>query len=72
VNGKEDINETPYAPFVQMDLQLNYSQKNWMIFTEATNLLDNEYVDYGNVPQAGRWIRMGVRYNSNLKTRSSN
>jgi outer membrane receptor protein involved in Fe transport len=43
-----------------------------MIFAEATNLLDNEYVDYGNVPQAGRWIRMGVRFNTLLKASKSN
>jgi iron complex outermembrane receptor protein len=72
VNTIPETTETAYAPFVQMDLQLNYSHKNWMIFTEATNLLDNEYVDYGNVPQAGRWIRMGVRFNTLLKSGRSN
>ena len=71
VNTVPETTETPYAPFLQMDLQLNYSHKNWMIFTEATNLLDNEYVDYGNVPQAGRWIRMGIRYKTHLKTSKS-
>jgi len=71
VNTVPETTETPYAPFVQMDFQLNYSRKNWMIFTEATNLLDNEYVDYGNVPQAGRWIRMGIRYKTHLKTSKS-
>jgi iron complex outermembrane receptor protein len=68
VNTVPETTETPYAPFVQIDLQLNYTQKHWMAFAEATNLLNNEYVDYGNVPLPGRWIRMGVRFNSLLKT----
>jgi vitamin B12 transporter len=72
VNTVPETDETPYAPFVQMDLQLNYTQKHWMVFAEATNLLNNEYVDYGNVPQPGRWIRMGVRFNTLLKTSNSN
>lgn len=67
VNTVPETVETPYAPFVQMDLQLNYTHTNWMVFAEATNLLDNEYVDYGNVPQAGIWVRIGVRYNTLLK-----
>lgn len=67
-NGIEETNETPYAPFVQMDLQLNYKYNNWMIFTEATNLLNTEHVDYGNVPLPGRWVRMGVKFNTLLKS----
>ncbi len=71
VDGKEETNETPYAPFVQIDLQLNYKYNNWMIFTEATNLLNTEYVDYGNVPQPGSWVRMGVKFNTLLKSGKS-
>jgi iron complex outermembrane receptor protein len=72
VNTVPETTETPYAPFVQMDLQLNYTKKHWMVFAEATNLLNNDYVDYGNVPQPGRWIRMGVRFNTLLKSGKSN
>ncbi len=71
VNNASETTETPYEPFVQMDLQLNYTHKNWMIFAEATNLLDNKYVDYGNVPQPGRWIRTGIRFNTLMKTNKS-
>jgi len=71
VNSVPETTETPYSPFVQMDLQLNYTHKHWMLYAEATNLLNNQYVDYGNVPQPGRWIRMGVRFNSMLKTAKS-
>lgn len=71
INTVPETTETPYAPFVQMDLQLNYTHVHWMIFAEATNLLNNLYVDYGNVPQPGRWIRMGVKFNTLLKTNRS-
>ena len=67
VNTVPETIETPYAPLVQIDFQLNYTQKHWMFFAEATNLLDNDYVDYGNVPQPGRWIRMGLRFNALFK-----
>lgn len=69
VNTVPETTETPYMPFVQMDLQLNYTNLKWMVFAEATNLLNTEYVDYGNVPQPGRWIRMGIRFNTLLKTK---
>jgi len=72
LNTIPETNETPYNPFVQMDLQLNYSHQNWMFFAEATNLLNNVYVDYGNVPQPGRWIRIGVKFNALLKTGKTN
>ena len=68
VNTVPETTETPYAPFVQMDLQLNYTYKHWMVFAEATNLLDNRYVDYGNVQQPGRWIRMGIKFNALLNS----
>lgn len=71
VNTVPETNETPYTPFIQMDLQLNYTRSHWMIFVEATNLLNNQYVDYGNVPQPGRWIRMGIKFNTLLKTGKS-
>jgi len=63
VNTIPETKETPYNPYFVLDFQLNYIRKSWMIYAEAINLLNNEYVDYGNVPIAGRWIRMGVRFN---------
>ncbi len=66
-----EATETPYEPFVVVDMQLNYKSNNWMVFTEATNLLNSANVDYGNVPQAGRWIRMGIKFNTPLKTDKS-
>jgi len=66
-NGIAETQETPYDPFLQLDLQLNYKHHNWLIFAEATNLLNQVYVDYGNVPQPGRWVRLGIKYDVDLK-----
>jgi len=66
-NGVADTMETPYDPFFQLDLTLNYRYQNWMIFAEATNLLNHTYVDYGNVPQPGIWFRTGIRFDADLK-----
>jgi iron complex outermembrane receptor protein len=66
-NSIPETQETPYDPFVQLDLQLNYKHQNWLIFAEATNLLNQINVDYGNVPQPGRWVRMGIKYDVDLK-----
>lgn len=67
VNTVSETTETPYAPFVQIDFRLNFTHDHWMIFAEATNLLNNQYVDYGNVPQPGRWIRAGVQFKTFIK-----
>ena len=66
-NGIPETQETPYDPFVQLDFQVNFKRRNLLIFAEATNLLNQVNVDYGNVPQPGRWVRMGIRYDVNLK-----
>ena len=66
-NSVPENQETPYNPFVQLDLQLNYKHEKWLIFAEATNLFNQINVDYGNVPQPGRWIRMGIKYDVHLK-----
>jgi len=34
---------------------------NSTMFLEINNLFDNEYVDFGNIPQPGRWMRAGVK-----------
>ncbi len=56
--------ETSYAPFATIDLQINYQLKGLKFFAGATNLLNTEYVDFGNIPQPGRWIRAGIEFTS--------
>ncbi len=58
--------EVAYDPFFIIDTRLNWQIKNWNVYLEATNLLDESYFDIGNVVMPGRWIRAGFTYNINL------
>jgi iron complex outermembrane receptor protein len=54
--------EIEYLPFWLVSARLSYKIfNNNTIFLEINNLLDNEYVDFGNIPQPGRWMRAGVK-----------
>lgn len=61
-----DKNETQYKPTFQLDLQLNYTYSNFVFFAEASNIFDTEIIDFGNVPQPGRWLRIGTRFKAHL------
>lgn len=52
--------ETPYEPFLLMDVKLKYVRKRFVIFIESTNLFDIDYYDLGNVRQPGRWLIAGI------------
>ena len=58
-----EINEeTEYIPFWIASVRLSYNAfKNNIIFLEVNNLFDNQYVDFGNIPQPGRWVRGGMK-----------
>ncbi len=43
-----------------MDVKVMYTWKRFGILIEATNLLDRETFDIGNVIQPGRWIIAGI------------
>ncbi len=49
-----------YAPVSLFDARLEWRAKSYRIFAEASNLLDAEYFDFGNIVQSGRWIKMGI------------
>jgi iron complex outermembrane receptor protein len=34
---------------------------NSTLYLEINNLLDKEYVDFGNISQPGRWARFGAK-----------
>ena len=58
----ESGEETDYLPFWLVSTRVSYRVfKNSTMFLEINNLLDNEYVDFGNIPQAGRWMRAGLK-----------
>jgi iron complex outermembrane receptor protein len=58
----ENGEEVEYLPFWLVSARISYKAfKNSKIFVDINNLLDNEYVDFGNIPQPGRWMRAGVK-----------
>lgn len=45
-----------------LNLRLRQKIKFAVVFVEASNLLDRQYVDVGNVLMPGRWLRAGVSF----------
>jgi iron complex outermembrane receptor protein len=54
--------EVGYKPFWLLDGKLTYNFKNLSVFVSASNILDNQYYDIGNITQPGRWIKSGISY----------
>lgn len=52
--------ETSYPAIVTLDTRLRYRTKRLETFVDLSNLFNAQYVDFGNVPQPGRWMRVGV------------
>lgn len=56
--------EKEYHPFFTMDANLNYRLNSmFTFFVAATNIFNVDYYDIGNIPQPGRWITAGVKFN---------
>lgn len=56
--------EIEYLPFWLISSRLSCTIfNNNTLFFEINNLLDNEYVDFGNIIQPGRWTRVGLKIN---------
>ena len=53
--------EIEYLPFwlIAARLSIKIFNKN-IVYLEINNLLDNKYVDFGNIPQPGIWMRSGI------------
>jgi len=58
-----ETTEQAYSPFILMDLKLSYGVGLFKLFIEASNVLDQEYNDIGNVIQPGRWLTAGFEIN---------
>lgn len=52
---------TDYKPFWLTDLRLQWTEKKFKVFADANNLFDIQYYDLGNVPQPGRWMKIGAQ-----------
>lgn len=49
-----------YATYGILDSRLSWNEAKWSAYVSANNLLNRNYVDYGNVPQPGIWVIAGV------------
>lgn len=47
------------------DLRVNYQLNKFLLYTEITNLFDEEYTEAGAVPMPTRWFGLGVKYQWN-------
>lgn len=61
--GESYSYEYEYKPFWTVDVKAVYTFNNFDFFISASNLLDRQYYDVGNVIQPGRWIKAGISFN---------
>lgn len=54
----------PFDPFWLTNIKGWVQNRTFRLFAEATNLFNTPYHDIANVPQPGRWIRLGILYRS--------
>lgn len=57
---KTSLGFVDYDPFITADVKVYWQKNNWNIYTSINNIFGVEYYDFGNVPQPGRWIKMGI------------
>lgn len=48
--------------YLLSDIRLGYAIKSAQLYVDATNVLDQSYVDVAAVPMPGRWLSLGFRY----------
>ncbi len=59
----DDTSRQPraFAPVTLVDVKLAWSRRWLTLYLSASNVFDTRYVDYANLPQPGRWIKIGVQ-----------
>ncbi len=57
-----------YSPFFTTDVKIFWQYRGWQISGSVNNLFDVQYFDIGNVPQPGRWFRLGLSKKISFKT----
>ena len=49
-----------YQTYGVVDSRLSWTEPKWSLYLEGNNLLDRDYVDFGNVRQPGFWFVAGA------------
>lgn len=57
----EENRETRYKPYLLCNLRLYWKRPRYEAFVTASNLFNLKYCDLGNIPQAGIWVKGGVK-----------
>lgn len=52
--------EIKYNAFALADVRLMWKERSFSVMIEATNLFNKDYLYLGNLPQPGRWIKIGI------------
>jgi iron complex outermembrane receptor protein len=55
--------EQSYKPYLLCNLKLSLRLEKAQVYLEATNLFNIKYMDLGNIPQPGIWIKGGISLN---------
>ncbi len=51
-----------FKPYLLLDARIFYRFQRLEVFSEGSNLLDATVVSVANVPQPGRWLRIGLNF----------
>jgi len=54
------VKEEEFNPYFLLDARISYRYKALILFADCSNLLNQTYFDFGNIPQPGLWYRAGV------------
>lgn len=58
--------EVEFEPVFLLDARVTHRSKYFDLFFEVANMFDRTYVDLGNIPQPGRWMRAGISFNTSF------
>jgi vitamin B12 transporter len=50
-----------YKNYVLLDSRISFTQKQYSIYADVTNLSNVQYIEAGAVPMPGRWVTLGFK-----------
>ena len=59
-DGVDTGDSVAYAPYSLLDAKISWDAPRFSLWLSAENLLNTTYIDHGNVPQPGLWLKLGV------------
>jgi iron complex outermembrane receptor protein len=55
-----NTNSSLLTPYALLDAKLSYDFPHLNLYLRANNLLDRAWYDFGDIPQPGIWLMVGV------------